>query len=108
MEAAAAANLSIHVFDAAVQTQAVTVSVQRKAGYDNATVIANVTAALQAFLSPMTWDWDTVVRRNQLLSVISNAEGVDFVNTLTTPAADVTLTGFATLVTLGALSVTTT
>lgn len=107
MEDAAAANLSVHVIDPTITTQNVTVTVARKAGYDDATVVANVTAAIQAFLSPATWDWDTTIRRNQLMSVISNADGVDYVDTLTTPAADVALSGYATLVTAGSVAVTT-
>jgi hypothetical protein len=107
LEASAAANLDVHIMDPTVQAIDVTVEVRRETGFDNATVIASVTAALQAFLSTAAWDWGSTVYRNELISVISNADGVDFVTTLTSPATDVALSGYATLVTAGTLTVTT-
>lgn len=73
---------------------------------DVGTTIIAVEQAVQDFLSPMTWDWGGVVRRNDLISLITNVPGVDFVDTLVTPAANITLTGAANLVTSGAVVIT--
>lgn len=107
LEESAAANLDVHVIDPTVQAIDVTVEVKRTTGYDDATVIASVQAALNEFLSQDTWDWGTTVFRNEIIGVISAAAGVDYVTTLTAPATDVTLTGYATLVSPGLMTVTT-
>jgi hypothetical protein len=106
MEALTLANLEVHVIDPTVTTVNVTTQVKGLVGYLAADVQASVEEALEDYLSPMTWEWSTTVRRNELITVISNVEGVDYVDTLTTPASDTALSGHATLVTFGTISVT--
>lgn len=83
------------------------ISVRPKVGYLAADLQTEVEQVLTDFLDPMNWKWNTTVRRNEIISVVSNIEGVDFVETLTTPAADYTLDGgVATLTTPGTITVT--
>lgn len=106
MEAAAMAALDIHIVDPTVTAVNVTATIRTKPAYVPATVAAAVQAALTAYLSPAVWSWSGTVRRNELISLIDQVEGVDYVATLTVPAADLTLTGQATLVSPGTLAIT--
>lgn len=106
LEAAALAQLTVHVIDPTITTVDVTVSVKVLPGYVSASVQTAVAAAVNAYLDPVAWDWSGTVRRNELIALISNVEGVDYVGTLTLPAADVTLTGTATLADAGTVTVT--
>lgn len=100
------ADLTVHVVDPTITTVAVTASVVAKTTHTAAAVIANVTAALTAYLSPDTWAWGSTVYRNELFSLIDRAEGVERVVSITVPAADVALAGVAPLAQVGAISVT--
>jgi uncharacterized phage protein gp47/JayE len=104
----AQANLSVAVIDPTITAVPVTATVVRKAGYDDATVKANITAALAAYLAPASWPWAGTVYRNELIAIIDGAAGVERVTTLTSPAADTALAGVAPLASLGAVALTTT
>lgn len=106
LEAAAAANLDIHVIDPTITSVAVTATVKAKAGYDTAAVQTAVQDALTAYLDPMKWDWGTTVRRFELVSLMDQVVGVEHVVSITVPASDVTLTGNAPLADAGALTIT--
>lgn len=108
MDSRSLANLAVQAIDPAINAVAVTVSVKALPGFTVAQVQANVTAALDAYLSPDTWGWGGTVRHNELIAVIDRADGVDYVQTLTAPSGDVTLTGAAPLADLGATSITVT
>lgn len=41
-----------------------------------------VTAALQNYLNPNTWDWDSVVRANEIVVLIDQVPGVDYVSSV--------------------------
>lgn len=97
LAAQAQANLAVVVIDPTITSVTVTATVHPLTGYTTAQVQANVAAALDAYLSPDTWLWSGTVRRNKLIQVIEDAEGVDYLTTLSAPAADVTLTGVAPL-----------
>jgi hypothetical protein len=86
----------------------VTATVRALAGYTAGDVTANVTSALDACLSPDTWPWSATVRRTDLIALIENAEGVDYLlaGHPTVPAGDVTLTGAAPLADLGTVALT--
>jgi hypothetical protein len=105
MEAQSLANLIVHVIDPTITEIDVDVQVKRLPTYSVEEVVANVTTAVQNYINAQNWDWSDTLRRNSLISVIDLAEGVDYVDTLTTPAANVTLDGVACLVTLGDLNV---
>jgi uncharacterized phage protein gp47/JayE len=106
LEAKSLANLDVHVIDPTITAVDVTVTVKRLPGYADGTVDANINAALGAYLSPDSWGWSGTVRRFELVAIIDAAEGVDYVDTLTAPAADVPLSGVAPLADLGTVIVT--
>lgn len=100
------ADLAVHVVDPTITSVAVTVTVTALPDFTAAAVVANVTAALTAYLSPDTWGWGSTVYRNELIALIDGAAGVDRVVSLSVPAADVALSGVAPLASAGAISVT--
>lgn len=100
------ANLTVHVVDPTITTVDVTVTVVGDPSFIPTDVVNNVKTAVQDYLSPMTWEWGGVVRRNELISVISNVAGVDYIQDFSAPAADVNLTGVANLTQAGTITVT--
>lgn len=111
LQEAASGDLTVHVIDPTITAVAITTTVLRFAGFTDAEVQANVLAALDAYLNPDTWGagvnpWPATVYRNELLSVIDSAEGVDRVVSLTVPAGDTALAGTAPLADLGATAIT--
>lgn len=104
----AQANLAVYVVDPTINTVPVTVTVVRKPAYTSAEVIANVKAAVAAYLSPEQWAWSATVYRNELIALIDGVTGVERVTTITAPAADVALTGVAPLARAGTVTVTVT
>lgn len=100
--------LSVSVVDPHIEVVNVNVTVKALPTFLAADVEQNVEDALDAFLNPMTWDWDRVIRRNDLITVVTNTTGVDYVTTLTTPASDVTAASYVNLADLGTVSVTVT
>lgn len=108
MDALAATNLLVHVIDPTITSVAVTATVMAKAGFDTAAVDAEVTQVVTNYLNPATWPWSGTVRRFELVSLMDQVEGVDYVVSITVPAADVTLTGFAPLASAGAIDITVT
>jgi uncharacterized phage protein gp47/JayE len=106
LEAAALANLAVHVLDPTVTEVDVDMTVKRTAGVEPGDVEAAVTTALAAYLSTDSWPWDATVRVYELVSLVDSVEGVEYVDTVAVPAADVALAGVAPLATAGALTVT--
>lgn len=100
------ADLALHIVDPTITTVDVDVTVEAVAGFDAATVEADIIAALDTYLSPDTWPWAGIARLYELVSVIDQVEGVDYVASITTPAADVALAGVAPLADLGTATVT--
>jgi uncharacterized phage protein gp47/JayE len=106
LESQSMAAISVHVIDATVTTVNVTVTVVRQAGYLDADVQANVTAAIRAYLSPEVWGFNSKVYWAEMISVIDHAVGVQRVSALATPSGDLTLSGVAPLATAGTIAVT--
>ncbi|HVL33900.1 MAG TPA: baseplate J/gp47 family protein [Actinomycetota bacterium] len=106
LEAKAMANIAVHIADPTITDVDVTVSVVRDPDYDPADVQAAIEAALETYLDPSNWAWSKVVRRNELISLIDHIEGVEYVQTLDEPAADVVLPGDAALAAAGTFTVT--
>jgi uncharacterized phage protein gp47/JayE len=98
----AQANLAVHVIDPTITDVTINVTVVPKAGYSTVQVQNAVVAALTAYLAPASWPWAGKVYRNELIALIDGVEGVERVDTLTTPAADLTLAGVAPLARLAA------
>lgn len=93
LEDAARVELDVHLIDPTITAVEVDVTVERLADYTAVEVAANVRAALNDYLDPNTWPWAGTVYRNELISVIDQAEGVSRVKVLATPAADVAVAG---------------
>lgn len=106
MEAISLANLDVHVIDPTITTVAVTATVRAKSGHNSVTVQAAVQAALNGYLDPMTWSWSGTVRLYELISLMDQVVGVDYVETLAAPVADVVLSGNAPLADAGVLTIT--
>lgn len=106
MENTSYANLIVHLIDPVITTFNVNATIQANPSYDSAAVVANISIALRQFYNPMSWNWGSKVRLNELIALISNVEGVDFVQTMTTPNADINLTSVANLVTIGTINIT--
>lgn len=101
MQTQAMSNLIISVIDPVITTVNINVSVVPEAGYNSSEIVDNVTNVLTDFFDPMTWDWDNIVYRNEIISIVTNADGVDFVLNLNTPASNITLGGVANLTKIG-------
>lgn len=110
MDAESQANLIVHVTDPVITQVPVTATVKAAPGFAPTDVQAAAVTALQAFLSPLTWQWGALVRRNELIALLENVPGVDYVQAghPTAPAGDVTLAGAAPLASAGALTITVT
>lgn len=106
LEESATANLDVHVVAPTVTDVDVTATVVRLTGHDPATVEADVIAALDAYLDPGAWEWGATVRRNELIALLDGVTGVDYVASITTPAADVALAGTGPLADLGVATIT--
>lgn len=65
-------------------------------GYTNSEVTTNITEALNEYLSPNEWDWSETVRQTEIIALIDNVEGVDYVdalNSLSTTSGEATVNG---------------
>ena len=91
MQAIAATGVTVHVVAAAVTSVPVTVSVKAMPGFASAEVSSAVEAAARGFLAPESWSIGADVVRNQLQDRITSLPQVDYVVSLTAPAADVVI-----------------
>ena len=104
----ASGNLGVHLLNPTINTVNVTIAVKKVDAYTTGAIETAVEDALTAYLNTATWDWSGTVRRNELITLVSNITGVDYVVSLTTPSADVTYATEGNLVTAGVLTVTVT
>lgn len=103
-----AANLRLHVVDPTVTGVDVSTTFVPRPGHDPLVVDAAVTSALETFLASSTWQWEAVVRRNDLIALVEGVPGVDHVpaGQPAVPAGDVALPGVAPLTRPGTIAVT--
>jgi hypothetical protein len=99
----ALASLNIHVIAPTYTPVDIAVTVKALPGWTEAQVTASVTAALEAWISPLTWEFDDAATQFEIVSVVGNAAGVKEV---TSAPATINLTGVAPLPTLGDITVT--
>jgi uncharacterized phage protein gp47/JayE len=99
----ALASLSIHVIAPTYTPVDIAVTVKAAPGWSETAVQASVTAALEAWINPLTWAWDDSATQFEIVAVVGNAPGV---REVTAAPATVDLTGVAPLPTLGAIEVT--
>ena len=105
LRARALASLQIHVIDPTV----IQIDVHAVIGYlpsatktdvDNA-----VHSAMVRYLNSPSWDTERKVRRNEIITEISNVPGVDYVDNLIEPATDVDLSATAALAQSGSITI---
>ena len=99
-------NFVVNVIDPTITTVDVTATIKVLPTYDTDTVIGAAEDALQDYLSPAAWSWAAVLRYNELIALISNVPGVDYVASILQPSADMTLPGVAALIQAGDISIT--
>jgi hypothetical protein len=102
----AAANLIVHIVDPTLVSVDVTASIAVKPGFNSTAVINAVTNRLEEYLSPNSWPWAGVVRRNELISIIDQVEGVDYVDTVSVPSSDLIVGPDTALAEYGTITVT--
>jgi len=103
LAAQALASLQVHVIDPTYTAVDLAVTIVANAGTNHAQVEAATVAALEAWLSPATWDWSPEVAEYAVVSIISDVPGVAAV--LGVPDT-IALPGKAPLPTAGTISVT--
>jgi len=92
MQAICSAMVTVYVEEADIVTQDVEVTVQALPGYSTPDVSAAVTAAITAWMSPEAWTWGRDILPTEIIDVVADVAGVDYVTSVTTPAGNVTLT----------------
>lgn len=100
-----AAFLRVHVASPTITAVNVSMTVVALPGADPDVVQDNATLALQDHLNPVNWRWGGVVRLYELVALVANVPGVDYVTGVTTPTADVNLPGVVPLATAGTIAV---
>lgn len=105
LRARALASLQIHVIDPSV----VAINVHAVIAYlptaTQSDVDNSVRQMLIEYLSSPSWDSEAKVRRNELITAISNVPGVDYVDDLVEPAVDVDLSETASLASPGTIEI---
>lgn len=99
----ALASLTIHVIEPTYTTLVFGVGVKAKAGWTEEQVINSVTAAITAWVTPLTWVWDDTATQFETVAVVANAAGV---REVVAAGADQPLAGVAPLPQLGSIDVT--
>lgn len=100
------ANLVLHIIDPVVTQIDIDVTVGYLPTFAQADVINSVIQRMLEYLDPLEWEWDTQIRYNELIQEISNVDGVDYVESLTTPTGNFQLPGIAGLPQPGVINVT--
>lgn len=98
VESRAQAGLDINIENATVIDFDVEIEYALVDGYIQGTVEDAIETALNTYMHPDYWNWDTTIYYNDLVKLVSNVAGVDHVVQITidTPA-DVTATGWSNL-----------
>lgn len=109
LEDAAVAVLDVHVVDVVIDTVPFAIQVHLQSGFVSASVITAVQDAVAAYVDPLTWQWGSVIRLNEMIALADRVDGVDYVGTVTIDgvAADYALSGASTLPKAGTVTVTT-
>lgn len=96
-ESEAVAMLDVHVVGPTITDVDVSATVRRLPEANSAEVANAARQAVADYLSPSTWPWAGTVRRNELIALLDGVEGVDYVEDVAVPAADLPLSGAAPL-----------
>lgn len=108
LEASAVAMLDVHVVDVTITTVPIAVTVHLFSGFDEASTLDAIEAAITAYVDPMTWQWGGVIRRFEIVSLVDQVAGVDYVTAVTINgvASDYTVSGASTLPKAGTVTAT--
>ncbi len=98
-------NFVVSVIDPTYTVVDVTATLHKSPSADAGTVVDEATLAVRKYLSPDAWDWSNIVRRNELIVLLDQVPGVEFVDTLNIPSSDVILPGVASLVRAGTVAI---
>jgi hypothetical protein len=99
------ANLIVSVIEPVVSDIDVEVVFVQKEGYDPSLVRDAVDARLREYLNPLSWEWGKDVRVYELVSVIDQVEGVDYVDEVVEPVGNVAVGGPSGLANAGIIAV---
>lgn len=103
MHAISSSLVTIHVEPASLVTQAVTYEVTALAGYDPGDLETTIDAALTAWMNPNDWAWGEDIRQTDIIALLADVTGVDFVDAVTVPAGTTTVAAHQ-LATIGAIT----
>ncbi|MBT6199000.1 MAG: hypothetical protein HOI21_00505 [Bacteroidetes Order II. Incertae sedis bacterium] len=78
-----ATGLSVEVHNAELVGVGVTLEVYKTTAAASGTVNTAVQTALKIYLDSDAWDWDRVVRLNEIISLVDGVTGVDYVKSVT-------------------------
>lgn len=107
-EELAAAMLDVHVLNAEVDTIDIVAVVHVKTGSAEATVLTTAQTVLREYIDPLSWAADEPIRHNELVSVLDQAPGVDYVVSITADGSgsDVALSSPRALPVAGTVTIT--
>jgi hypothetical protein len=77
------AGLRFGVFNALIVDVSVSATVSVQSGFIESTVLNAAKNALEEFLSPNSWDWSSVIRKNVLITRLAQVEGIFYVDDVT-------------------------
>lgn len=103
MHAISSSLVTIHVEPASLVTQAVTYEVTALSGYDAGDLETTIDAALTAWMNPNDWPWGEDIRPTDIIALLADIPGVDFVDAVTVPATTTAVAAHQ-LATIGAIT----
>ena len=106
MQAQALVNLKVSVIPANLATFDTSATIRIEEGQVHGEVLQAIEDELRLRYSLETVEWDEVIRKNDLITIINQTPGVAFVRELTTPVADISPAKIATLTSLGTATIT--
>lgn len=91
MHAMASSMVTVHAIPATLVSLPIALTVHAIPGTDQVELAAAVEAALRAWITPSAWTFGEPLRVTEIITAAAGVPGVDYVATITTPAADVYL-----------------
>jgi hypothetical protein len=88
LQAQAAAQLDVHVSDIQIVDVTVQVGLTLVNAVDPDAVTQAVVDAIDAYIDPLTWSYGRTIRRNEIISLVDQVPGVDWVDSVTIPGAN--------------------
>lgn len=88
LQAAAYAVLAVHVTGITITVLTMSVAVALSDASDPDAVTQTVEQAILDYLDPLTWSGGTTIRRNELISLVDQVAGVDYVSEVMITGAD--------------------